>query len=123
MSKGLEALKVIYDLEDLQGGRDVFWESYRIIEKELQRLMVYDIQQEQNEKWLENAKKKLKAFEIMKNKRVNVRAIIGILENKCTWEQYMDEEDDTNTSGHQFSRDRLTREEYDLLKEVIENYE
>lgn len=35
MGKGLEALKVIYDLEDLQGGRDDFWESYRIIEKEL----------------------------------------------------------------------------------------
>ena len=40
MNKGLEALKVIYDLEDLQGGRDEFWKAYRIIEKELKALEI-----------------------------------------------------------------------------------
>lgn len=59
------------------------------------------------------------AFEIIKNKRVNTKALIEILEDEWTWEQYMDEEDDINTGGHQFSRDRLTREEYELLKEVL----
>ena len=34
----LEALKFIYDLEDIQGGRDEFWEAYRIIEKDLKAL-------------------------------------------------------------------------------------
>ena len=58
-------------------------------------------------------------LEIIKNKRVNTRALIEILEDKWTWEQYIDEEDDINTGGHQFSRDRLTQEEYDLLKEVF----
>lgn len=38
--KGLEALKVIYNLEDLQGGRDEFWKAYRIIEKELKALKI-----------------------------------------------------------------------------------
>jgi len=40
MSKGLEALKIIYELEDLQGGRDEFWKAYRIIEKELKTLEI-----------------------------------------------------------------------------------
>lgn len=60
----------------------------------------------------------LKALEIIKNKNVDTRALIEILKKEWTWEQYMDEEDDINTGGHQFSRDRLTREEYNLLKEV-----
>lgn len=60
-----------------------------------------------------------KALEIIKKKKVNTRAFIEILEDEWTWEQYMDEEDDINTGGHQFSRDRLTQEEYDLLKEVL----
>ena len=59
------------------------------------------------------------AFEIIKNKRVNTKSLIEILEDEWTWEQYMDEEDDINTGGHQFSRDRLTKEEYELLKEVL----
>lgn len=64
--------------------------------------------------------KKLKALEIIKEKMVDARALIEILEDEWTWEQYMDEEDDRNTGGHQFSRDRLTQEEYDLLKEVLD---
>ena len=63
--------------------------------------------------------KKLKALEIIKKKKVDVRAFIEILEKGWTWEQYMEEENDKNTGGHQFSNDRLTQEEYDLLKEVL----
>ena len=40
MSKDLEALQYFYNLEDLQGGRDKFWESYRIIEKSLKALEI-----------------------------------------------------------------------------------
>lgn len=36
----LEALNFIYNLEDLQGGRDEFWKAYRIIEKELEALEI-----------------------------------------------------------------------------------
>lgn len=68
---------------------------------------------------LETIEKALKALEIIKKKRVDVRALIEILEDEWTWEQYMDEEDDRNTGGHQFSNYRLTQEEYDLLKEVL----
>lgn len=63
--------------------------------------------------------RKARALEIVKEKRVDTRAFIEILEDEWTWEQYMDEEDDINTGGHQFSRDRLTKEEYNLLKEVL----
>ena len=59
------------------------------------------------------------ALKIIKEKRVDARALIEIFEDEWTWEQYMDEEDDINTGGHQFSRDRLTQEEYELLKEVL----
>lgn len=31
----LEALEIIYNLEDLQGGRDDFWNAYRVIKKAL----------------------------------------------------------------------------------------
>ena len=66
-----------------------------------------------------NIEKELKALEIIKEKRVDTRALIESLEDDWTWEQYMDEEDDINTGGHQFSRDRLTHEEYELLKEAL----
>ena len=62
--------------------------------------------------------RKARALEIIKTKRVDVRAFIEILEKGWTWEQYMEEENDENTGGHQFSNDRLTQEEFNLLKEV-----
>lgn len=40
MSKGLEALKVIYNSQDILGGYDDFWEAYRTIEKELKALEI-----------------------------------------------------------------------------------
>lgn len=40
MIKGLEALKVIYNSQDIQGGYDEFWEAYRIIEKDLKALEI-----------------------------------------------------------------------------------
>ena len=86
MSKGLEALKVIYELEDLQGGRDAFWESYRIIEKEL------------------------KALEIIKGKEVNVFIFL----HSADLETYNDMVEDNR---------KLTQEEFNILKEVLKDYE
>lgn len=80
MNKGLEALKIIYELEDLQGGRDEFWKAYRIIEKEL------------------------KAFQIIKEKLVDVN-----------WLKGCDELQDYNWCNNV----ELTQEEYDLLKEAL----
>lgn len=40
MSKELEALKVIYNSQDIQGGYDEFWKAYRIIEKSIKALEI-----------------------------------------------------------------------------------
>lgn len=69
---------------------------------------------------VETIEKELKALEIIKKKKVDTRALIAILKEDWTWEDYMREEDDVNTGGHQFSNIRLTQEEYDLLKEELE---
>ena len=111
MTKGLEALKrikndMIYQLQIK--GECVVNDDFHIIEKELQRLMVYDIQQEQTEKWLENANKKHKAFEIMKNKRVDMFVI-----HSNSLQDY------NNYIKHHRVNGELTQEEYDLLKEVL----
>lgn len=68
----------------------------------------------------ENKNKKLKALEIIKEKEVNVHNFKEIIiKHKWNYEQYVDEENDPNTSGHQFAYKLLTQEEYDLLKEVL----
>ena len=113
MSKGLEELELIKELNVCK--------STSNIEKELKRLEEIDnapIVPIHINRYNELSNKE-KALEIIKEKRVDTRALIEILEEEWTWEQYMDEEDDANTGGHQFSRDRLTQEEYDLLKEVL----
>ena len=89
MSKGLEALKIIYDLEDLQGGRDAFWESYRIIEKEL------------------------KALEIIKEKEVDVWYLMICIEQNIKHLQFY------NEYMKELNGIKLTQEEFDLLKEVL----
>ena len=64
--------------------------------------------------------KELRALEIVKEKDVNVHNFKEVLiKQDWTYEQYLDEENDTNTSGHQFAYKLLIKEEYDLLKEVL----
>lgn len=65
-------------------------------------------------------KKSLKTLEIIKEKEVNVHNFKEIIiKQDWTYEQYLDEENDPNTSGHQFAHKLLTQEEYDLLKEEL----
>lgn len=64
--------------------------------------------------------KKLKALEIIKEKEVDVHNFKEILiKQEWTYEQYLDEENDPNTSGHQFAYKLLTEEEYNILREVL----
>ena len=73
----LEALSVIYNLEDLQGGKDEFWKAYRIIENALKdyemehtlRIRLENINYELVREKQEN-EKKLKALEIIKNHKL-----------------------------------------------------
>lgn len=62
----------------------------------------------------------LKAFEIIKEKEVDIHNFKEvIIKQNWTYEQYLDEENAPNTSGHQFAYKLLTQEEYDLLREVL----
>lgn len=120
--KGLEALK---EYKSQQQGVNVYADEYLdIIENELKRL--YELEKttltfSNVQQIMLELEKSKKAIEIIKAKRVDTRALIEILEDEWTWEQYMDEEDDINTGGHQFSRDRLTQNEFDLLREVLKD--
>ena len=64
--------------------------------------------------------KQLQALEIIKEKEVDVHNFKEFLiKQEWTYEQYLDEESDPNTSGHQFAYKLLTQEEYNILREVL----
>ena len=109
--KGLEALKVIYSLEDLQGGRDAFWKSFRIIEKELK-------DKEQLEMMYSNCviegTKQKKALEIIKKTKPNIK---DLKIDKPTYEEILNDYN-FNKSSYWFI-ELPNKEEYDLLKEVL----
>ena len=77
-----KALKILYDHEDILGGHDDYWNAYRFIEK------------------------LLKAFEIIKEKTVN----IWLIQNKENIRHYNSMIDSSRW---------LTQEEFDLLKGVL----
>jgi len=63
---------------------------------------------------------KQRALEIIIEKKVNVYNFTEFLiKQEWTYEQYLDEENDTSTSGHQFAYKLLTPEEFYLLKKVL----
>lgn len=64
--------------------------------------------------------KKLKVLDIIEEKDVDVHNFKKIIiKQDWTYEQYIDEENDSNTSGHQFAYKLLTEEEFSLLKGVL----
>ena len=68
----------------------------------------------------EETQNKLRALDVIKEKEVNVHNFKEILiKQEWAYEQYLDEENDPNTSGHQFAYKLLTKEEFDLLKEEL----
>lgn len=102
MSKGLEALKDIRDI--CSNMTTVFDDDLGIIEKELKRLEELEIMY--SNCVIEGAKQK-KALEIIIKHSVNVERI----KNCSTFEQY--------NLGKPTKDRRLTKEEFDLLKEVL----
>ncbi len=111
MTKELEALKELRYYQNTWKDKECF----DIIETALKRLK--DL-----EKWFldDEDYKKYKALKIIKEKEVNIHNFKAYLINQgWTYEQYLDEENEINTSGHQFAYNKLTQEEFDLLKEVL----
>lgn len=65
-------------------------------------------------------RKRAKALDIITEKEVNIHNFKElIIRRNWTYEQYLDEENDSNTSGYQFAYKLLTQEEFDLLNEAL----
>ena len=82
------------------------------------------IAKEHNKEEIEQVKKSLEALEIIKEKRVNVEEFIEMFEDwkEITYEKWIIyyEENGYYIQGNEdFDYNRLTQEEYDLLKEVL----
>lgn len=81
-----------------------------------QRMFVSNLEQCKIKPLLdEKTQKKFKALEIIKEKRVN----IGYLLLCDDYEEYLDDFNDRQGEGNLPSFELLTKEEYDLLKEVL----
>ena len=67
-------------------------------------------------------KKALEVLQIIKEKEVDIHnfkyLIVG---HDWSYEEYLDEESDQNTSGHQFAYEKLTEEEFNLLRWYLSN--
>ena len=69
--------------------------------------------------------KELKAFEIVKEKKVNVPSLITLFKSQTSYEDYEQLWDNdirwqlTKNWDIQFSRHKLTQEEFDLLKDIL----
>ena len=68
---------------------------------------------------------KVKAFDIIKTKKVNVPALITLFKSQTSYEDYEQLWDNdirwqlTKNWDIQFSRHKLTQEDYELLKKVL----
>jgi len=115
MSKGLEALKRVVEWFEIENVKDI-----EIIEEELKEGEKAQFKL----KALGNFVLKSKALEIIKDKKVNVPNLITLFKSQTSYEEYEQLWDNdirwqlTKNWDIQFSRKKLTQEEYDLLKEV-----
>ena len=111
MSKGLEALEdLMNDLTPMSFSRIEKLDRYKVIEKELKRLE--ELENENLVLTFGNTvnQGKLKALEIIKEKRIDIDCLIKWLK-KDDYELYH------HTYLHH--REDLEQQEYDLLKEVL----
>jgi len=136
MSKELEAFKriksITYDRADLYG-IEVFREDLNIIEKALKRLTYIDenrlsdedIHIVQGMTFKDKVKciKKLKALEIIKDKKVDCNTLIFYLEKHNETGHIDYAFDSYNDYAKDSDKPQLTKEEFDLLKEVLISYE
>ena len=114
MTNFLEAIEALASLKisyDFLVAKDKRFKDERT-EKDLNVLQEYIHENKQNEK-------KLKAFEIIKEKGVNVYSLTWVcLEHNSTYEQYVD--DFNYADGlYDLGKELLTIEEYEFLKEVL----
>ena len=125
MNKGLEALSWLRSYE---------WQNPKIKEKldtietelkrlkkiETQRYLIINGARGQNKKLIRAYEKQNEILRIIKEKDVDIHNFKEIIiKQDWTYEQYLDEEKDPNTSGHQFAYKLLTKKEFDLLKEWL----
>lgn len=116
MTKELEALKQIERDLEVENIFDDRIEEIKIIETALKRLE--ELEQKHNKLLynyqelvhcgLESEQKKVKAFEIIKEKRVDVNWLLACFTHTKELESY-----------NQDRRHKITKEEYDFLKEVL----
>lgn len=98
---------------------------YCLVDTNKNKFDVIDIYKIKNHGIIDNGtQKKLKALEIIKEKRVNVEEFIEMFEDwkGITYEEWIIyyEENGYYIQGNEdFDYNRLTKEEYDLLKEVL----
>ena len=131
------AVPTVFDIKDT--------EDYDIIEAELKKVdelenklltkkqsnIVYLKHIEKLEHWNEVCEDKIATLEmtnkrqreilrIIKEKEVNVHNFkFYIVNEDWSYEQYLEEESDENTSCHQFAYQLLTQEEFDSLEEIL----
>lgn len=103
----LEALEIIYNSQDIMGGHDSFWKAYRIIENALKEYdglqFAFKITNRNEGKRIHY---KLKALEIIKNKRVNTQRLFQV--------NNAEEYNEIYSIGC-----LLKQEEYELLREIL----
>lgn len=146
MNKGLEALSKInsgavavhtpYEGWQDENIRIYYAEEFNIIENELKAYQELKEQYEILKKELSDLHestlrtnfedaKKLTALEIIKEKKVNVPSLITLFKSQTSYEDYEHLWDNdirwqlTKNWDIQFSRKKLTEEEYNLLKERL----
>jgi len=114
-----EVMKCLEEIKGYRIGGINSVEIYLEETKEYNTIRNYILKSQAQEKELENYKK---AWEIAKEKCVNIRHFseeLEVLDKKFTYEFYLLEFD----NYHYFvnKANTLTQEEFDLLKEVLEN--
>lgn len=123
MNEGLEKLKTIRHIHDMECGEDErINKDFDIIEKELKESenykVMYRLEHEKNQQLTQANLKISKALEIIKEKAVNVLMFKAhFIISKPEYEEYQYYLDNCEKYG--FSAFYLTRQEFDLLKEAL----
>ena len=107
--KGKEALKIIKDNKGISFC-EAYAEPLNAIEKDLDRLETFDYIAEQNVELREENIKLKKAIEILEDKTIHFM----FLKRTLDVETY-------NKHSDTYNYDKLTEEQYNLLKEVLGN--
>ena len=111
MSKELTPLEAFYEL----GDNTPITDTWKIVETALKRLK--KIETTTHSVLREDISKKLKALEIIKEKRVNVDYFIERIKKDTDYKEYKKLRGLYKITI--FSRKNLTQEEFDLLKEIL----